>query len=72
MEIHLDHFTLKEALVIHPTWHMTNGFNRIGSCVDDSEHSRDDAKEDPGNDTADGGNVELIHHQGPLVVHDSI
>ena len=57
-------------IILH-TWHMTDGFNWIRSSVDDGEHGRDDAKEDTSHDTTDGGDVELVDHQGSLVIHHS-
>ena len=53
------------------TWHVTDCLHRIGSSVDNSEHGGDDAEEDPGHDAADGGDVELVHHQGSLIIHDT-
>ena len=76
--------------IILCTWHMTDGFNRIRSSVDDGEHGGDDPEEEAGHhaaeegndndesindllcDLPDGGNVELVHHDVPLIVHDPL
>ena len=53
------------------TWYMTDCLYRVGSCVDDCHHCRDDAEKDASSNSGDGGDVELVDEELPLVVEDA-
>ena len=51
---------------------MADGLHGVWPCVDDGQHGGDDAEEDGGHHGGDGADVELVHHQLPLMVHDPL
>ena len=49
---------------------MTDCFYRVGSCVDNGHHGRDDAEKDASSNSRDGGDVELVDEELPLNVEN--
>ena len=50
---------------------MADCFNRVWAGVDDGEHGWDYPEKDPGHNTGDGGDVELVDEELSLQVEDT-
>ena len=50
---------------------MADCFHRVWAGVDDGEHGWDYPEKDPGYDTGDSGDVELVDKELPLQVEDA-